>query len=42
LRVDDNTLQQLDGDMKPIDSKLNFTLKRIGTSQNIDKPNPPQ
>jgi len=42
LRVDDNTLQQLDGDMKPIDSKLNFTLKRIGTPQNIDKPNPPQ
>jgi copper homeostasis protein (lipoprotein) len=29
LRVDENTLQQLDGDMKPIDSKLNFTLKRI-------------
>lgn len=30
LRVDDDTLQQLDGDMKPIDSKMNFTLKRIG------------
>jgi copper homeostasis protein (lipoprotein) len=29
LRMDDNTLQQLDGEMKPIDSKLNFTLKRI-------------
>ena len=29
LRVDGDTLQQLDGDMKPIDSKLNFTLKRI-------------
>lgn len=29
LRVDDDTLQQLDGDMKPIDSKMNFTLKRI-------------
>ena len=42
LRVDDNTLKQLDGDMKPIDSKLNFTLKRIGTSQskNIGMPNP--
>jgi len=42
LRVDDNTLQQLDGDMRPIDSKLNFTLKRIGGSQskNIGMPNP--
>ncbi len=42
LRVDDDTLQQLDGDMKPIDSKLNFTLKRIGPSQskNIGMPNP--
>jgi putative hemolysin len=42
LRVDDNTLQQLDGDMKPIDSSLNFTLKRIDTSQskNIGMPNP--
>jgi putative hemolysin len=42
LRVDDNTLQQLDGDMKPIDSKLNFTLKRMGTSPNKDTgmPNP--
>lgn len=34
LRVDDDTLQQLDRERKPIDSKLNFTLKRIG------KPNP--
>jgi len=33
LRVDDNTLQQLDGDMKPIESNLNFTLKRIDSSQ---------
>lgn len=32
LRVDDDTLQQLAGDMKPIDSKMNFTLKRIGKS----------
>jgi putative hemolysin len=42
LRVDDNTLQQLDGEMKPIDSSLNFTLKRIGASQskNIGMPNP--
>jgi putative hemolysin len=42
LRVDDNTLQQLDGDMKPIDSKLNFTLKKINASQskNIGMPNP--
>jgi putative hemolysin len=42
LRVDEDTLQQLDGDMKPIDSKLNFTLKRIGTSEskNVGMPNP--
>ena len=32
LRVDDDTLQQLDRERKPIDSKLNFTLKRIGKS----------
>jgi copper homeostasis protein (lipoprotein) len=38
-RVDDDTLQQLDGEMKPIDSKLNFILKRIGTSQKAVKPN---
>jgi putative hemolysin len=40
LRVDENTLQQLDAEMKPIDSKLNFTLKRISTSQKIGLPNP--
>lgn len=42
LRVDDNTLQQLDGDMKPIDSKLNFTLKRIdgAQSKSIGMPSP--
>ena len=41
LRVDDDTLQQLDGDMKPIDSKLNFTLKRIGGAQGkTGMPNP--
>jgi putative hemolysin len=42
LRVDDNTLQQLDANMKPIDSSLNFTLKRTGASQskNIGMPNP--
>ncbi|HTZ89272.1 MAG TPA: DUF333 domain-containing protein [Alloacidobacterium sp.] len=40
LRVDDDTLQQLDGDMKPIDSKLNFTLKRIATPQKAGLPNP--
>lgn len=42
LRVDEDTLQHLDGDMKPIDSKLNFTLKRIGAAQsnNIGIPNP--
>jgi copper homeostasis protein (lipoprotein) len=36
LRVDDDTLQQLDRERKPIDSppdsKMNFTLKRIGKS----------
>jgi copper homeostasis protein (lipoprotein) len=31
LRVDDDTLQQLDRERKPIDSRLNFTLKRIST-----------
>jgi copper homeostasis protein (lipoprotein) len=36
LRVDDDTLQQLDRERKPIDSKLNFTLKRIA------EPSPPQ
>jgi putative hemolysin len=42
LRVNEDALQQLDGDMKPIDSNLNFTLKRIGASQskNIGMPNP--
>lgn len=40
LRVDDDTLQQLDHEMKPIDSKLNFTLKRIGTSQKAGLANP--
>jgi copper homeostasis protein (lipoprotein) len=40
LRVDDNTLQQLDAEMKPIDSPLNFTLKRIGASQKAGMPNP--
>ena len=42
VRVDNDTLQQLNGDMKPIDSELNFTLKRIGASQskNIGVPNP--
>ena len=40
LRVDDDTLQQLDREMKPIDSKLNFTLKRIGATQKAGMPNP--
>jgi putative hemolysin len=42
LRVNDDTLQQLDAEMKPIDSKLNFTLKRISDSQskNIGMPSP--
>jgi putative hemolysin len=42
LQVDSDALQQLDREMKPIDSKLNFTLKRIGVSQskNIGTPNP--
>jgi len=32
LRVDDDTLQQLDRERKPIDSKMNFTLKRVAKS----------
>ncbi|WP_158748405.1 DUF333 domain-containing protein [Acidobacterium sp. S8] len=40
LRVDDDTLQQLDHEMKPIDSKQNFTLKLIGTPPTAGLQNP--
>lgn len=39
-RVDDDTVQQLGSDMKPIDSPLNFTLKRISPLQKTGMPNP--
>ncbi|HEX3435162.1 MAG TPA: DUF333 domain-containing protein [Pseudacidobacterium sp.] len=39
LRVDNNTLQQLDREKKPIQSSLNFTLKLIDT-QKVGMPNP--
>jgi putative hemolysin len=40
LRVDEDTLQQLDSEMKPIDSKLNFTLTRIAVASKAGLANP--
>lgn len=39
-RVDNDTVQQLGSDMKPIDAPMNFTLKRISPSQKAGIPNP--
>ncbi len=39
-RVDDDSVRQLDREKKPIDSPMNFTLKRISAPQKIGMPNP--
>lgn len=39
-RVDDDSVQMLGSDMKPIDSPMNLTLKRISPPQKTGIPNP--